>query len=147
VLDVLYGVEFNDLNVRFYRRLDGLIATLNLVLGSAAAATLIAKLPGLAGWSGLAIAVLSAIQKTVNPADKALKCAEHRAKYGDLAGRAAEMSLAGVDKELRALQATGPDTIAALAIPAYNANLRSNGYEAHVIHPVPILSRVACLLA
>lgn len=146
ILDVLYGIRFNDLNVRFYRRLDGLLASLNLILGSAAAVTLLSKQPEIAGWSGLLVAIVSAIDKTMKPADKALRCAEHRAKFGALAARAHDMNLADIDRELRVLQACGPDTIEALAIPAFNDNLRSNGHYDDIVK-VPFLGRLACLIA
>ena len=146
VLDVLYGVTFNDMNERFYRRIDSVFSWINMVGGSAAVAAVAGGRGVVAGVIGGVIAAAAYLEREIRPAQKAVRCAVQREKFGDLAARAPELTLAEIDRELRRLQANGPDTITALAIPAHNANLRTNGFE-NLVVDVPFLGRLACWIA
>lgn len=147
-LDVLYGVQFNDLNERFYRRLDGIFSITTILGGSAVFAAFLAHAPVLSGGIGVLIAIVAYLDREVRPAQKAVQCALHRDKFGDLSTRMADLELKELDRELRLLQAKAPPTINALAMPAYTANLQSNGYElAADLRQQPLLSRAAMWLA
>ena len=127
-LDVLYGMELNDMNERFYRRLDGIFSFITILGGSGAFAAFIAGHPATAGYVGLVIAIFGYIDREMRPAQKAEKCAQQRRKFGKLAATTHSLSLEQIDQKLRLLQSNGPATISALAMPAHRQNLSSNGY-------------------
>lgn len=144
-IDVMYGVCLNDMNERFYRRLDGLFSLTTLIGGSGAfAAFLGGKSPAIAGIIGLFIAVMAYLDREIRPAQKSERCARYRLKYGRLAARMNEMSVNQIDSELRILQAGGPPTISALSLPAWKSNMHSHGFM--VEERMPFLSKMACWL-
>lgn len=132
IIDVMYGIIYNDMNARLYGRIDGFITLINLLGGSAIFVTMLNdKNSMISGMVGLFIALMALIQQIVKPAEKKIACNIHKEKYGQLASRAASLNLQEIDVELRILQTTGPDTISSLAIPAYNQNVISNGFPSY----------------
>jgi len=132
VLDARYGVRFNELNERYYNRLDLMLGLITLAGGSAAVVSWANQSPGLAAAAGVVLAFVSLFGQLLCAPRKAEQHAAGRRAYADLDARAPGLTLEQVDAELRALQAALPSGIALLAMPAYNANLRSNGRGEHV---------------
>ncbi|MDQ2187190.1 hypothetical protein RBI13_18585 [Alcaligenaceae bacterium A4P071] len=145
-IDVMYGVRFNEMNERFYRRLDSIFSFLSVLGGSAIFASWLGDKPLIAGVLGPAVVVITYIEREVRPAQKAVRCAVQREKFGELASRLPTMDLAAIDKELRLLQSTGPDSMSSLEIPAYNAVMRSHGHT-HSVGRVSTMGKVLSLLA
>ena len=131
VIDVRYGIRFNDMTARLYKRLDSVFSLINMIGGSAAFATVAAGKPVFAGGLGIVIVLAAYIERELRPTEKSIRCEIQRQKFGDLASRAPDLTLAQIDRELMVLQSTGPDTIGSLALPAYNANVMSVGFPAY----------------
>lgn len=131
VIDTQYGVRFNDMNARFYKRLDSVFSLINLIGGSAAFATVWVGKPSFAAAIGMVIAIAAYVERELRPTEKSIRCELQRQKFGQLAARAPKLSLNKLDYELRVLQSTGPDTISSLAKPAYNATVMSAGFPEH----------------
>jgi hypothetical protein len=135
VLDCKYGICFNDMNARLYRRMGSAFSILNLLGGSAIFSSAIAQgdqfyLPLI---SGLIVFVVSVLDYEIKPGEKSARCEFQREKFGDLLSKSDEIELQDFDKQLNKLQSTGPITINTLEIPAFNANLLSNGFCSDVI--------------
>ena len=146
VLDVRYGFRFGEMNERFYRRLDLLFGFIGLFGGSAAVVGAIATYPILSLSSGAMVAAFAVIERLVRPVEKAIDHANYKKRFADLDARASKLSLDDLDSELRRLQADAPMGINSLAIPAFNANLRSNG-RGDLSTQVSYWSRFIALLA
>lgn len=127
ILDVRYGQRFNEINEIFYRRLDLLFGFVGLAGGTAAFTGALTAAPVVAGVAGVAIAASAIIERLVRPVEQAVAFAEFRRRFAELDARAAGMTLADIDAELRRLQAAGPHGVTGLAACAYNRNLLSNG--------------------
>ena len=54
-------------------------------------------------------------------------------RFADLLSRSPEMELAGIERELKLLQAKNPCGISALSVPAYNANVLSNSRSDYIM--------------
>lgn len=146
VLDVRYGLRFNELNERLYRRLDLLFGFVGLFGGTSAFVAVVGSAPVLAACASALVAASAVIERLVRPVEKAVAHAEFRRRFGDLDARSGALDLVAVDAELRRLQADGPLGFAALARPAFNANLRSNGRQ-DALTPESRLERFAAWFA
>jgi len=133
VLDVLYGVNINLLSSRLYRRIESAFSLVNVVGGSVAFATILTGIPVVAGTISLIIATLAYWEREIKPGQKAIQCQVHAERFGDLAGRAATLSLHELDAELRKLQSKAPDSFDTLRTSAYNDNVRANGFPQWVL--------------
>ncbi|OZI43181.1 hypothetical protein CAL21_20530 [Bordetella genomosp. 4] len=145
-MDVAYGVRFNELNERFYRRLDSVFSFCGALGGSAVFASWLGDKPLIAGIIGPALVILTYIEREIRPAQKAVRCAVQREKFGALASRTPTTTLVDVDRELRILQSNCPDTIGALEVPAWNAVMRSKGHYDRQLS-LNRLSKAAMVLA
>lgn len=119
--DIDYGYFFNLANERFYSRLDGLLNFVQLVGGSAAAAGAMQSDARLVVGAGVALAVCAAISIVVQPAVKAERHCQMKARWREL------LTHKGSDAtdQIAKLQASGPVGMGILAIPSYNSALRS----------------------
>lgn len=133
VMDVRYGVRFNEMNERFYRRLDMTLTALSLVGGTAAVGSLLAQLPSLAAFASIAVASVATCQAVFRPQEAALRHNEFRRRFADLDARAPSMDLQVLDAELRRLQGEAPAGLSGLALPAFARNLRSHGFDASAV--------------
>lgn len=127
VLDVRYGMRYNDLCERFYNRVDFLIGVVTLAGGSGAVVSAVNKDPAWAVVSGIVLAVLAIFGRLLGATRKAEQHGQAKKAYAALDARSHALAVEQVDAELRPLQASSPSGIRLLALPAYNANLRSNG--------------------
>jgi hypothetical protein len=139
-LDCRFGRQFSLMNARLYQRIDFVFGFVSLFGGSTAFGGAIAQNPTLAGAAGVVLAVASILERLMAPALKAHEFKEHAKRFADLDARAHSMDVAHIDSELRRLQAEGPMGFEALALPAHNANLLSNGH-ADMVEALPLGSR------
>lgn len=135
ILDCKYGICFNDMNARLYRRMGSAFSILNLLGGSAIFSSAISDgdqfyLPLI---SGLIVFIASILDYEIKPGEKSARCEFQREKFGELLSNSDGMELKEFDMELHKLQSTGPSTINTLQVPAYNANLLANGFDTHVV--------------
>lgn len=133
LLDVRYGARFGELNERFYRRLDLLFGFIGLFGGSGAVVGAIGSYPVIAAICGALVAALAIVERLVRPVEKAIEHCAFKKRFADLDARALKMPVDDVEAELRRLQADAPLGIESLSMPAFNANLRSNGRDDAVV--------------
>jgi hypothetical protein len=126
-LDVRYGQCWNRLNERLFGRIDLLFGAITLFGGSAIAVTVTADHKAAAAWVGGIVAVSAIVERLVGATEKRLEHREMKKRFADLDARSGALSQEEIDAELRLLQADGPCGIRGLDVPAYNANLRTNG--------------------
>ncbi|CCD28966.1 conserved hypothetical protein [Candidatus Glomeribacter gigasporarum BEG34] len=127
VLDVRYGWRFNELNERFYQRLDGLLGFICYFGGSATLIGVLAHHPVFTTIASLCVASAGVLNHLISASRKAYAHAIARAKYAALDARAPRLKLEELDAELKRLQGNSPNGIRALSMPAFNTNLLSNG--------------------
>jgi hypothetical protein len=127
VLDVRYGMRYNDLCERFYNRLDFWISVLTVAGGSAAVLSAVIKDPEVAAYSGAVLAVIGIIGRQLGASRKAEQHGQAKKAYAALDAKSHALTVEQLDAELKPLQASAPSGIRLLALPAYNANLRTNG--------------------
>ena len=135
ILDCKYGICFNDMNARLYRRMGSAFSILNLLGGSAIFSSAISDGDQfyLSLISGLIVFIASILDYEIKPGEKSARCEFQREKFGELLSKSDGMELKEFDMELHKLQSTGPSTINTLQVPAYNANLLANGFDTHVV--------------
>lgn len=126
-LDVRYGIRFNELNERFFRRVRGVFVFATLLVGSSAFGGFLFGRATLVAIAGLAITILTLLDVVINPAEKIARFNEMYRRYTALDARAPELELATLDRELRAIRGEAPQGIEALTEKAYNDNLIANG--------------------
>ena len=128
-LDIRYARCWNAMNESLFGRIDWIFGAVTLFGGSAIAFTVTADNKHAVIALGAIVAVSAILERMVGAKEKQL---EHRAakkRFAELDGRSGTMTLEEIDRELRPLQADGPAGVQGLAIPAFNANLQTNGYE------------------
>ena len=138
VFDIKYGIQFNDLNSRFYRRIDSAFSVINVLGGSAVFIGLFKQMPITSAAIGLFIAILSYIDREIKPIEKAIKCERQKKKFGKLFAKTDTMTLQDIDKELRLLQSHSPLTIDSLAMPAFIKTMNSNGFDSSYLKLNPL---------
>ncbi len=146
VLDVRYGSRYGELNERFYRRIDLVFGFVGLFGGSAVVFGAVSANPTLAAWSGGVVAACAVFERLIRPIERAVEHRDFKKKFADLDARSSAMSCVELDTALRRLQMEAPTGISSLAIPAFNANLRSNGRDESVI-PETAWQKAVALLA
>lgn len=146
ILDVRYGARFGEMNERYYRHLDLFFGFVGLFGGTAVVVGVAATNPALSAISGGVVAACAVIERLVRPIEKALEHSAYKKRFADLDARSAKLSLEEIDAELRRLQMDAPVGPRSLAIPAFNANLRSNGLEADIVAET-LPERLASLFA
>jgi hypothetical protein len=132
-LDVKYGWRYNEMNARFQRRLDFIFGFIGLFGGSGAFIAAIGEYKTLGIVAGAMVAAVAVIERLTHPVEYSIAHDTLKEKYAELLVRLPEMPLADIEKELKQLQAKSPCGLTTLAIPAYNANVLSNGRSDYVI--------------
>lgn len=146
LMDVRYGARFGELNERFYRRLDVLFGFVGLFGGSGAVVGAVGSYTAVAAVSGALVAAFAIIERLVRPVEKAIEHSAFKKRFADLDARALKMQVDDIEAELRRLQADAPLGIDSLSMPAFNANLRSNGRDEEIV-PESMWQRTIALLA
>lgn len=126
-LDVRFGQHYNDLNARFYRRLDLVFGFAGLFGGSGALIAALGEYKTLGIITGAIVAAIAVIERLVRPVEKAVLHDEFKSHFANLDILADDLDLIGLDRALKKLQNDGPTGFHVLKIPAYNCNLRANG--------------------
>lgn len=145
ILDVRFGARYGELNERFYRRLDVAFGFIGLFGGSAVVVGAFGSYPWLSGISGVLIAACAIIERLVRPVEKAIEHRDFKKRFADLDARAPSIAEAELQAALRRLQMEAPQGMASLAIPAFNANLRSNGRDDAVVRESKLETFMASL--
>lgn len=127
ILDVRYGQCYNELNARFYRRLDLLFGFVGLFGGSGALIAAIAEYKTLGVITGAAVAAIAVIERLVGAIEKAVRHEDFKKKFASLNIEADHLEFAEIERRLRELQADGPSGLHTLGRPAYNLTVTANG--------------------
>ena len=126
-LDVRFGLCYNDMNARLYRRFDSIFGFVGLFGGSGALIAAIGGYKPLGIVAGALVAALAVIERLVRPIEKAVLHDDFKARYASLNARMSDAELPDIERDLVTLQAQAPSGFHALKLPAYNANLLANG--------------------
>lgn len=145
VMEIRYGIHYNAANERLYRRLRLIFDTLSIVSGSAAFGGWLADKPSMIAWAGLAIAITSAVNQIVSPAEAAAKHNEAYRAFTDLNARAENLSMAEIGAEIAKIRAGSPWGVDALGTTAFNRCLTANGYTEGFL-PVSSWQRLISIL-
>lgn len=146
VLDIRYGMRFNDLCARWYAKADGLLAFVSLMGTSTAVLSVVSSSPATATAAGIVLTAVGTISLLLAPGRKAEQHLQARKAYAELDARSQQRTLEELDVELRILQGTAPSGLALLARPAYNANLMTAGRPEYQM-PLRFAERAMLLLA
>lgn len=126
---VRYGMRLDELHRRLYGRLSTVISVVLLVAGSTAFATLFGGSAALAGWAGLIVACVTAIDVRLSPAVRASMAAASARRFGELRAIVHDHDLDDIRGRLAALQAESLDgEIDALRWVAWNDVMREAGH-------------------
>lgn len=145
-LEAEFYANYHTRHVRFWRKFRGFSRFLTTLAGSSAAAGWLAAKPEFAGLSGLAVAVIVAIEQAAEPAEQLSRHREMMRRYRTL--------LADQDDDLSAfelnLQAIHADVDApgfdGLRTPAFNDVLRAAGRNDYLL-PESTWNKVVGFLA
>jgi hypothetical protein len=146
LFDVEYGYWFNQINERFYRRLDVLLNLVQLVGGSAAALAAMQSAPQAVVIAGLSLAICAAMSLLVQPSVKSERHRACKVQWRELKGDAIHLSDEELHERVSDLQGSGPMGIEALSMPAYNATLCATGRESGV-RILSMVQRIAITVA
>lgn len=128
VLDVRYGAAFNRLQSRLYAHALTALSVLQIAAGSAAVVSVVSQSAVLATLSGIGIAALGAIGAVIDVGGRAARFDDHRRRFAETDAIASTLDLDDLGRRVSTLQGSGPaGEVDALAQPAYNENLRTNG--------------------
>jgi len=128
-LDIRYGARYGLRMRRLFSVIKNTITFLELLGGSAAFGAWLANRPALAGAMGLVLAVVAALNQTIQPAENRAMCSELHRRYTELDRLAPTLDVAALEDRLRDLRETDAPEIEALRTVAFNDNLRENGYD------------------
>lgn len=143
-MEVRYGIHYNAANERFYRRLRLMFDTASIVMGSAAFGGWLADKPSLIAWAGFTVAIVSALNQIVSPAESAARHNEAYRAFTDLDSRAKKMDQEEIGAEIARIRAGTPWGIDALGVTAFNRCLTANGYTEGLL-PVSAWQRAVAL--
>lgn len=145
VLDCRYGYWFNDLNERWYRRIDMAFTITSLAFAGSAVVGVLTSVPWIGTGATVVVSVLAVAHAVLRPIEAAANHREAKRAYLTLDACAESLDLAAFDKRLREVQGGAPTGLRALAPVAYNACLRANGYGDQQMKE-PGLSRALAML-
>lgn len=103
-LEARWGMRFMHLNARLYEHMRTVLRFITIVAGSSAFAAFLAGRPEIVLIVGVLLALLTAIDVTLAPAERAARFAMAAERYGDLFGRGPELSAESLYRDLRRLQ-------------------------------------------
>lgn len=125
--DVAYGIRYNDMNGRLYRRLDAALGFIGMFGGAGA---FMAAFAGNKEWGlfiGAVLAAAATWERFLGAVEKAVHHEQAKAAYADLHVAMDGLPLEEVEQRLRRLQGEYRSGIRTLEMPAYNATMRAAG--------------------
>ena len=137
VLEVRYGIHYNAANERLYRRLRLIFDALQIVCGGAAFAAWAASKPEMSAFAGLFIALISALNLLVSPAEMATRFNEVYRAFTELDAVSLEMSEPDIRKAIAKIRSGAPWGVDALGNIAFNRCLAANGYSEGFLETTP----------
>lgn len=118
VAEVRFGIEYAALNERLWQHLDTGLNLLQIGLGALALAGALATLGAVAGASGGVLAVVGALQLTLQPVRRSIAFRDARFEFHELNKRAWALPLEDLDAALEDLRKCAPQGMQALLRPA-----------------------------
>lgn len=131
--NIAFNIHYNCTYYRtlswYYRRLALIFDVTNLVFGSAAVASLFAdcKIAGIV--SGIAIAIVQALNLFIRPAELRIQSEASRQKWVTLRKEAKELSVEEADTRFHELSAEDAPNVPSLRRIAYNITLDEHGQD------------------
>lgn len=118
--EIKFGLWFNKLHSRYYRRLELFLNFLQVLLGGSAFAGLLAADQRLAAFSGSILAIIAAINTVFPIAKKEALFSLGVNDYGELEDQIAKEPIDQIKTKLGALKRKYPDGLTSLHHGAYN---------------------------
>lgn len=118
VAEVRFGVEYAALNERLWQHLDTALNLTQAGFGALALGGALAASGAMAGAAGAVLAVVSALQLTLQPVRRSIAFRDARFLFHDLNKRAWALPLAELDAALEDLRKGAPHGAQALLRPA-----------------------------
>lgn len=134
--DVSFGIEYASLNERFWSTVNTTMNILQILAGFLALAGALDPSDGWGKRAVIALAVLSALQLTLDPVRRSISYRDVRMHFHDLKKRLPGMSLGEIDFTLEDIRKAAPTANRYLIVPAQNNVLRSLGHEADRLSPL-----------
>lgn len=129
VADVRFGITYGSLNERFWQRLDTTLNLTQVLFGALALTGALAAMGPLAGVAGVVLAVVSALQLTLQPGRRSIDFRDARRAFHALNAKAWQMPLHELDAALEELRMNAPNGLAALNRPALHMLDAQHGHE------------------
>ena len=117
---IRFGLWYNKLHARYYRRLELFLNFLQVLLGGSAFAGLLAADQRLAAFSGSILAIIAAINTVFPIAKKEAVFSLGVNDYGELEDQIGKDSIEQIKLKLGALKRKYPDGLTSLHHGAYN---------------------------
>lgn len=146
VSEVRFGIQYGLLNERYWQHLDTALNLLQIGAGALALAGALAQGALATSIAGVMIAVVSALQLSLQPTRRSVAFRDARARFHDLHARAWGLTLRELDAELEALRRDAPVGMRALLLPAQNIVHQQIGAQ-DVVLPLTWGQRLALALA
>lgn len=128
VLEARFGIHYNVLNERFFRRLKFVFEIVSFLSGTAAVGAVLGNRPDLMMVAGVAIAVLAGANLLLSPGEAAVRFNEIYRRFTDLDRRAKSLKADEIREAISAIRADAPWGIDSLRPYAYNRCLEANGF-------------------
>lgn len=132
VADVRFAIAYGSLNERFWQRLDTLLNLTQILFGALALSGALASVGVVAGVAGAVLAVVSALQLTLQPTRRSIEFRDARRAFHDLNKQAWALPLQDLDAALEELRKMAPNGLQALNRPAVRMVDRQHGQESSV---------------
>lgn len=129
LFDVHYGHWYNLKCERLYRHLDVTLSLVQLIGGSASGLAVLSQSGVLLSVAGVLLATASALSLVVQPGVKVERHCRAKQAYTRLMASADSTDIEHLAQQLASVRADAPTGPKFLEDPAYNATLRSMGYE------------------
>ncbi|WP_153064937.1 hypothetical protein [Xanthomonas arboricola] len=126
-LDLGYAIVVSDMHRSFFTRIKKSITLINIFSGTGAFAGALAMYPKISAACGFLVAMLSCVELVCDPGKSADAHARDLAEYVRLKSRVAGKNAQWIDAKKTKIDITSAQCLSGLSVPAFNANLRSNG--------------------
>lgn len=120
VTEVRFGIEYAELNERYWQRLDTCLNAVQVLCGALALAGAIGTQGPVAGLAGVLMAIVSTLQITLAPARRSIAFRDARMAFHDLNERVWTLQLGELDAALERIRKAAPHGLHSLNKPAVN---------------------------